>query len=455
MSILARLTVFQRFLFVMLIGGGELVVGTLVGVFGTYQGGASIEKIIDEAIIPLEKLRTQIEDAQKNAIDPTVIRILEEIKKENEDFSKHGEDLAKKEYDDLLTTRIFMIAAGAFGVLFIVFVALIVAISILRSLRALDEINSFGSDLTRRLKTEGNDEIARAAKSINAFLEMTRKSISDAEQNAIENAKISELLHIGAERINACSSDEFQRVVSAEQKGNAAKATLDLLNDRLLIGANALSDSRRITKEAREKMSDLYKAAKISTHGIEEFGDRLRDLVSQAEQTRSVLNAIGEIADQTNLLALNAAIEAARAGEHGRGFAVVADEVRKLAERTQNSLSESSVTIGVITQTIETLSDETKKNSKQAETLSELAETVNNNLSEALNGVESAAEIANEAATKSKETAQNILELTDLVKTISDLSQENQKTVKAIESESLNMRALGDKLGKQLSRFTT
>ena len=87
-----------------------------------------------------------------------------------------------------------------------------------------------------------------------------------------------------------------------------------------------------------------------------QMNDRLNHLATEATQVKSVLEVIGDIADQTNLLALNAAIEAARAGEHGRGFAVVADEVRKLAERTQKSLIETNATVNVIVQSISDIS---------------------------------------------------------------------------------------------------
>jgi len=136
---------------------------------------------------------------------------------------------------------------------------------------------------------------------------------------------------------------------------------------------NEIMGSIELIKKAQENITTLNDNVNLQFERNNEVVEKLTSLTQTTEQMKDVLGIISDIADQTNLLALNAAIEAARAGEHGRGFAVVADEVRKLAEKTQKSLNEVNVTINTIVQSVVEVSEQVNNNSTEMQQLVEIS----------------------------------------------------------------------------------
>ena len=183
------------------------------------------------------------------------------------------------------------------------------------------------------------------------------------------------------------------------------------------------------------------------------ISSQMNTLAEQTAQIRSIIEMIKDIAEQTNLLALNAAIEAARAGEHGRGFAVVADEVRKLAERTQKSLAEIDVTISVVVQSVSTASENIKENSQKVIDLNENAIKISSLANETKEKTAKSLEITNVAYAKALSITKEIDDLTAGVEEATGLAHENKRIADNLLEVSSNLNLSSAELEQELTIF--
>ncbi|WRF00036.1 methyl-accepting chemotaxis protein TlpB [Helicobacter pylori] len=254
----------------------------------------------------------------------------------------------------------------------------------LRIVKRIDElvlkINAFShgdKDLRAKIDVgDRNDEISQVGRGVNLFVENARLIMEEIKGISTSNkTSMDELVQI-AQETQKSMKNSSTTLNSVKNKATDVASMMNTSIEQSQGLRKRLIETQGLVKESKDAIGDLFSQITESAHTEEELSSKVEQLSRNADDVKSILDIINDIADQTNLLALNAAIEAARAGEHGRGFAVVADEVRNLAGRTQKSLAEINSTIMVIVQEINAVSSQMNLNSQKMERLSDMSKSV-------------------------------------------------------------------------------
>lgn len=310
-------------------------------------------------------------------------------------------------------------------------------------------------DLTKQLEIKNNDEIGSASKEINNFIDKVRATIALAKDTSSENASIAHELSTTTLQVGKRVEDSTTIISQTTQMSTVIKKEIHASVEEAKASKEEVIKANQELRTARGFVQQLGERVQNSAHTELELAQKIQQLSSDADQVKNVLTVISDIADQTNLLALNAAIEAARAGEHGRGFAVVADEVRTLAERTQKSLVEINATINVIVQAIMDSSDQMNKNSKEVQELSVVAEDVGKKINTTVEIMDFATKLNDKTVADYVNTGVKIEEIVSKIEEINALSTQNTRSVEEIAGASEHLNTLTEKLNAILNKFRT
>lgn len=350
-----------------------------------------------------------------------------------------------------------IIVIGIISVLLGLLMATLLARSIIKPLKttadSLRNIAAGDGDLTARLDDSGRDELANLASSFNHFVAHIHSLIKQVGAATVQ-------LSAAAEELSASSTDTSQQAKKEQSETlqvatamNEMTATVTEVADNAAQTSHAAGAANELALSGKQKLANTQESIQGLANDIEAAAQIINHLSNDSQEISKILDVIRDISDQTNLLALNAAIEAARAGEQGRGFAVVADEVRSLASRTQNS----TVDIQHMIERLQTGAEKAVSSMEQSRNKATASVTSCSDTDEALTSIAAAIETINtmniQIAEAARQQSQVADEINHNISFITDAAEMTSSSTEQVNTAADELAKLANELQSRIGRF--
>lgn len=363
------------------------------------------------------------------------------------------------EIDEMVTSAslkaALIILIGGLVVIIIVYqlIQAVVIKPLHQTTQRLHDIVNGDGDLTLRFNSTGSDELAVLANGFDRLMDRLQKTINSvagatnqlfSSANELKNiaTQSNQSVVLQSEDINSIASAIYEMSTSAQQVANHADSV-----------AQAASQAKRESDQGYSNLRTTIDSTQVLANNIEQAAEGIEALAGATNEIGAVLNVIRSIAEQTNLLALNAAIEAARAGEQGRGFAVVADEVRSLASRTQSSTEEVDKMVKRFQSNSIHASEQMRRAEEQVHANVTAADGSGRSIQQVLSAVSELSSLNQEISASVREQSKVAEDISNNITRINNNSDKNYQRVQETLRSAEAVTHLTEEIQRQLSRY--
>lgn len=368
-------------------------------------------------------------------------------------LSKTKYETSIKDFNKILLifVSVFLIGIGL-SVLVSIFMARLIISPIRQTIDGIKAISR--GDLTNKVDLHSDDEIGEIAKHFNESVDRLYDTVTQVAKSSNLVSEAANMLDQATEQMAAGVEQAASQVNSVATASEEMSTTSSEIAQNCTVAAKSSEKANNAVVTGESIIQETVMVMNRINLRVKESSEIIKQLGARSDQIGEVVGLINDIADQTNLLALNAAIEAARAGEHGRGFAVVADEVRKLAERTTEATKEIGDTIAAMQSETKRAVNSMHEGVREVETGTAETGKSGEALKDILKQINTVAAEINQIAVASEQQTATTNEIASNIQQISEVMSDTAKTIQENANAASQLSNLSKELQKVVRRFT-